>query len=1021
MLKNNSVYTIENKIRTRLEEIKKLSVRQSIKLDSWQIRHAEYISFGKYRYKDNWQNLSLGQIWGQSGETAFIKKDITLADCKNEYIALKLDTDGEGLLYVNGEIFHGVDDFRGYICLTPKAQETENFSLLIEHKAGGYEDFETKPQFHIFSNAEILYIDKETESIYYDYLVPFDTAKSIKDETLSELMLNLVYDSLLNIDFYTEREKAKENIIKEHLDFTEKLKTLPKAPGTVRFTGNSHIDLAFMWPERETHRKVGRTFSSLCRLMDEYPHYTFICSQVPLFEYLKNYYPKIYDKIKDYIKKGRFEPIGGTYVQNDTNIPCGESLVRQCLYGKRFFKNEFGTDIKIAFLPDSFGFSYTLPQIYSQAGFNMLITQKLRYNDTNSNYPEENIPELYFNWESPDGSAILIYNTGSYKHLTTENMDFMYYNLGYYYNKAKHLPMPEYLAPYGYGDGGGGVNRKELEYIKRLEYTPGFPKTEKGNINKFADSLPKNNINTYKGELYLEAHRGTYTSQAKIKELNRRCEIAARNAEILSVISGKNNRKKLTELWKKILFNQFHDILPGSSINEAAHTARETLSDTYLQLCDIQTDVLKSIAEKTEIYEDSIIVFNPLSFDKIDIIRFSCNEINSLCENKEIYVTDNKGKEYNVQIAENDIIFIAEMKALSTGIFYIKTRDKKDAYFTFNTSENNKYKITFGKDGYITSIYDKTREREILKGRSNVFQIFEDLPGHFDAWDIDPDFEKHKKEFVCTKKPHITEYGPCEMTVKGEYSFNNSKITQEIILYNNIDRIDFRTHINWQEEHCMLKVMFDTDINSDFATYEIPYGSIKRPTTRNNSYEKAKFEVCGHRWADLSEPYFGVSILNNSKYGWDIKDNIMRLTLLRSPKWPDSKCDMGEHYFTYSIMSHNNSLENTIKEAHSLNNPFMVCKTKKHTGKPAPCFLKSEPKNSVIDCIKYAEDSDDIIVRLYEPYGKHSKETIIFEKEITSVTETNILEENIKETEFIDNKLYFCLKPFEIKTFRIKL
>ncbi|MBQ0104564.1 MAG: hypothetical protein KBT47_00830, partial [Armatimonadetes bacterium] len=461
--KGNNAYCIENKILYRLKEVEKYIIKKSYVLEPWEVRHAKYIDFGNYDYLDDWQELRIGDFWAKSGETAFIKKDIVLDDCKDEYIALSLKTDGEGLLYVNGKPFHGADDFRGYICLTPSGRDREQFSLMLEQKAGGYEDFEDKPDRHIFSEAKIKYIDKEIESIYYDYYVPFDVGANHKDKVMSDLLLNLVYDSLMNIDFYTDKTTVREKIKKENAAFRKKLKDLPKAPGYVHFIGNSHIDLAFMWPKRETERKIGRTFSSLCRLMEEFPNYYFMCSQVPIYEYLKKNYPEIYAEIKELVKKKRFEPIGGVYVQSSTNLLGGESLVRQCLYGKRFFRKEFDFDVKVGWLPDTFGFVYSLPQIYKQAGIEVLFTQKLRYNDTDSHYDPDHIPSLMFNWEGCDGSSILMYNTGSYKHLTTDSMDFMMYNLGYYYNKAKHMPMPGYLAPYGFGDGGGGVNRKQLE------------------------------------------------------------------------------------------------------------------------------------------------------------------------------------------------------------------------------------------------------------------------------------------------------------------------------------------------------------------------------------------------------------------------------------------------------------------------------------------------------------------------------------------------------------------------------
>ena len=1013
----NPVYSLETKINNKLKELKALITLKEINMEPWEIRHAKYIDFGNYDYLDDWQTLNIGDFWATSGETAFIKKTVNINNHKGEYIALFLDTDGEGLLYLNGKPFHGVDNFRGYICLTPSAKETETFNLLIEHKAGGYEDFEDKPIKHIFKEAKLLSLDKELESIYYDYLVPFDVACHTKDEITSKLVKNLVYDSLLSVNFNKNRDTVKKALIEEIQNFKDKLSTLPKAPGAVHFIGNSHIDLVFMWPERETHRKVGRTFNSLCRLMEEFPHYYFMCSQVPIYEYLKELYPDTYSQIKELIKEGRFEPIGGTYVQHSTNLLSGESLVRQCLYGKRFFRKEFNYDVKIGWLPDTFGFVHSLPQIYKQAGIDTLITQKLRYNDINSHYEENLPPELLFNWKGCDGPTLLVYHTGSYKHLTTNNMEFMLYNIGYYYNKIKHLPMPDYLAPYGFGDGGGGVNRRELEYIKRLDTAPGFPKVKYGTVKDFTENLPTENLNTIDDELYLEAHRGTYTSQGEIKKLNRLCEIGLRNCEILGVITQNYDKTKLATLWKKTLFNHFHDILPGSSIHEGVIDAKKSYTEILSESNRIIHHNLKVLAKRTNTEGDgvSIFVFNPLSYRREALVSVPITE-NQIIKDKD-------GNIVPSQISGNNIIFNANIDAFSGKVYFANIGiNKNTSLITFknNIIDTPLLKITL-KDGYISQIYDKDADRELLECDSNVLQVFEDKGGFFDAWDIDPLFEKNKEEFILCSEPTLMEIGPVRCVIRSEYKYNKSSITQDMIVYPNSKRIDFKTQANWHESHTMLKASFKVNTRSTEATYEIPYGSIKRPTTRNNNIERAKFEVCGQRWADLSEPNYGISILNNCKYGYDIKENEMRITLLRSPKHPDATCDMGDHEFTYSLFPHTTCLlKETVKEAHSLNNPLLSTITDNHKGEELTSFVNVLTDNVIIDCIKFAEDTDDIVLRLYEPYGQRGKVTLSFNKNIRNIKEINILEEEIGKVQINNNIMEFDIKPFEIKSFLIK-
>ncbi|MBQ0105832.1 MAG: alpha-mannosidase, partial [Armatimonadetes bacterium] len=734
-------------------------------------------------------------------------------------------------------------------------------------------------------------------------------------------------------------------------------------------------------------------------------------------------YPEIYAEIKELVKKKRFEPIGGVYVQSSTNLLGGESLVRQCLYGKRFFRKEFDFDVKVGWLPDTFGFAYSLPQIYKQAGIDVLFTQKLRYNDTNSHYDSHHIPSLMFNWEGCDGSRILMYNTGSYKHLTTDSMDFMMYNLGYYYNKAKHLPMPGYLAPYGFGDGGGGVNRKQLEYIKRLPDTPGFPKTETGSVEEFFEKQPKDRLDTVRDELYLEAHRGTYTTQGKIKKYNRQCEIQIRNAEILSVCAGLDNKEELSHIWKKILFNQFHDILPGSTVHEGVTDAHASYEEILGKLKKITDKALEIFAQRqdTDGKGQAVMVFIPLSFTREDIAEISLSD---LPVRDNISVRNSMGETVHCQVSGDRLLFETQTFPMASSVYYIEEKSEGNKGIPFrgtkNVFSNSFYEIEFGRDGYIRKIFDKDLEKEILSGRSNVFQVFEDRCGYFDAWDIDPQFENHKSEFFCVKPPTVIEKGSLRMTVRTEYAFGRSRIVQDMILYRNIKRIDFETYADWQEEHLMLKTAFETSVRTSFASYEIPYGIIQRPTTRNNSYEKGKFEVCGQRWADLSAPDYGVSVLNDCKYGWDIKDNVMRLTLLRSPKFPDATADMGEHRFTYSLLSHGTGLQETVKEAHKLNNPLYAITADNHKG--VNDFLLTTSDDIIIDCVKGAEDSSDIIVRLYEPYGRRTLGFILFGKKIEEICETDILEEKTESADIIDDMLLkFVIKPFEIKTYRLKL
>jgi len=1021
--------TMQAVIETRVKELQKLIMTNFIDLEPWEVRHADFKAFGEYEYTDDWSELKIGDIWARTGQTAFIKKQIQIPeDWKGSYVALDIMSGGEGLLSINGEPFHGVDDNRGYVRLFESAQGGEILNLEIEIKTGGYWEYEasdekTKP--YIWSVCKLMAINKDIENAYYDFAVPCETIKYSEDKLVQKAVLDALYECFCMVDFRNKKSDVDKFVSELKLASSalkEKFSAIDwhKEIGHIFYTGNSHIDVAWLWPLKETERKVGRTYNTLIQLMDEYPEYHFDCSQVPLFKYLEKNYPETFAKVVERVKEGRFEPIGGTWVENDTNLVSGESLVRQCLYGQRYFKNKLGCDVKVGWLPDVFGYTYSLPQIYKKSGLDYFMTTKLSWNDTNK------FPYQVFNWEGIDGSKVLTYLSSCY----VDSMD-MKSHWEWYRMYKDQLVCSDYLAPFGWGDGGGGPTRMALDKIRRLDNVPGFPKAVQGRVHDFFENVvaKSKNVPTYNGELYFEYHRGVYTSQANNKKFNRKSELLQRDAELLSVIvedyGVEYPKEQLVENWETILLNQFHDIIPGSSVNEVYKVSFEQYQQVMNSAKSVINNALSVIASKADTSGAGtpVLIFNTLSHERSDVVELDWSG------SKKVTVYDMDGNPIPSQVEDNKIVFITDvLPPLGYTVYYVKEGSinfESELAAKDNSIVTPFYNIELNVDGTIGRIWDIECERDVLpKGsRGNVLQLFEDKPTDYDAWELETTYKDRAWEFECVEAPKVVYAGDVRIVVRTKYAYNKSTVSQDMIVYANKETIDFKTTVDWHEENTLFKTAFPIDVRSSKATYEIAYGNIERSTTDNTSIEQAQFEVPGHRWADLSETDYGVSILNESKFGWDIKGNTMRLTLLRSPKWPDKEADMGVHEFTYSLYPHDtNLLMDTICLAHGLNSPLYTILTDNHKGDaPADAFAEVDTSNVIIDCVKQAEDDKDVIVRVYEPYGSRGNVIIGFNKEIVSIKETNLLEAEIaaEDLKVEEDSIAFYIKPYELRTFKI--
>ena len=1017
-------------VKTRIDELKKYVVKDRIALEPWTVQHAKYMDYGKYEYTDEPGEIKVGDIWARTGETAFMKSSFVIPEKWNgEYVAFDFMTGGEGLLSLNGKPYSGADDNRGYIRIADKAKAGEKFDFEIEIKTGGYweylpdEDYPSKP--YILSKSDVFVIDKTIEKIYYDYYFRFELMKDSKDDLLRGRIMEIMYDSfrLVNFtqpkspDFLPSLIKADEYLESElaKIDWHKPL-------GKTWYNGNSHIDVMWLWPLKETERKVGRTYNTLVTLMEEFPEYIFNFSQVPLFKFLEQHYPETFEKVKQLIKEKRVEPIGGTWVENDTNLVSGESLVRQCLYGQRYMRGVLGADVRIGYIPDVFGYSYALPQVYKKSGLDYFLTTKLSWQDTNK------FPYQVFWWEGLDGSRVLTYLPLRYVDTMTDLTDHRKFIMEEYTDRLK---CPDYLNLTGIGDGGGGPTRQNIEAIRRFDNMPGFPQGKFARVHDFFDQVvaKSKNVPVYNDELYFEYHRGTYTSQANNKKNNRKSELAMHDAELLATVAKSYGadypKEELVRNWETILLNQFHDCIPGSSINEVYKDSTKHYAEILGSAKAVIDKALKVIAEKADTKGEGtpIFIYNTLSHERMDVAEVNWTG----SENVTVY--DSEDNIIPCQYADGKLIFVTnEIPPMGYDVYFAKEGTceyQQEMSFEDRLVSTPFYEITFNPDGTIGRIWDKDCDRDVLPkmSRANVFQLFEDKPTDYDAWELEHNFADRKWEFTQVSGPVLVENGPVRMVLRSEYKTEKSTLVQDMAVYTDRPVIDFKTKVDWHEDHTLLKVAFPLDLRSKKATYEIAYGSIERSTTDNTSKEQAQFEMSGHRWADLSEPDYGVSILNDCKFGWDIKGNLMRLTLLRSPKWPDPEADRGLHEFTYSLFAHEgNMLGDTIAFAHELNSPLYAFATDSHEGENrSDAFLEVETGNVIADCVKEAEDDDSTIVRVYEPYGQRGNVFLTFGKDIVSCEETNLLEEPVKsDMDIEEDTISFYIKPFEIRTFKIK-
>jgi alpha-mannosidase len=1027
-----------------LEELNELKYREKTVVNEIKMKE------GFYKYpnevdanKSPWITFHKNDRWGGADKYAWFRANIHINETySGEKVVYQVFTGKEGewdaknpqfLIFVNGSLVQGLDVNHTEIVLTNKANKEEKYTIDLQGYSGTIDSLSE-------CRNIVCTLEEEIEKLYYDIFVPLQVIKMLPQENKDRIDTIKYLTKAVNMldlrksysdDFYRSINNAL-NYLEE--DFYNKF---CNDEGIVaKCVGHTHIDVAWLWDLEQTRLKVQRSFATVLELMKHYDEYVFMSSQPQNYKFLKEDRPELYEQIKERIKEGRWEPEGAMWVEADCNLSSGESLVRQIIHGKTFFRDEFGKESKILWLPDVFGYSAALPQILEKSGIKYFMTTKISWNEYNK------LPYDTFEWEGLDGTKVLTH------FITTANFDdlpekfFTTYNGFIDANSVKGAweryqqkdISNEVLISYGYGDGGGGPTKDMLEVARRLEKgIKGSPTVKLGTATEFFETLEENVIDNPKlpkwvGELYFEYHRGTLTSMARNKRYNRKAEFLYEDIEWLSTIANLFDKvpypkKDIHDGWEIICLNQFHDIIPGSSIKKVYEDSKEQYEQIITKGNEIKDIAINGIISNINVKKESVVVFNSLSFNRYGLVEFNYEEEISVYDVDEKLVSTYK---------DGVVCFYGNIPAKGYKVFSLR-REKLichelELIADNHHLENEFFDIRLDEKGHMISLIDKRVNRQVLKvgERGNVLQAFEDKPHNWDAWDINIYYQEKMWEIDNVISIQVTEKTSLRATLEIKRGFLDSTITQLMTIYKDTPRIDFDTTIDWKEKHILVKTAFPVDIHTDKATYDIQFGNVERPTHWNTSWDTAKFEVCGHKWADLSEDDYGVSLLNDCKYGHDIKDGIMRLTLLKSATVPNEDADKEIHHFKYSLYPHvgNWKKGGTVKEAYKINvTPYTRVIDSNDGMMPSELsFVSIDKENVIAEVVKQSERSEHIIIRIYECYNRRTNAKIKFFKDIQEVVECDLEERNIyNNIETLDGEFEFEIKPFEIKTFKILL
>ena len=1018
------MYKIKGRITRLIKELESLLYVAELPIKTLQVRQGKILfPCDVSAVTDNFCDYRAGSVWSMDGfdNYALFKFQLDIPELKgNTDYYLRIATNKGGghnmvrpqmLLMIDGDIVQGLDTNHELVNISKYAGQKNLWFYVYAYSGrpkktpyGAWVDLDTSDGVRLFT--DLLSRNKTLSDFYYNISVPFVYAQHF-DENSHECVkiLSCINEALSLVDFRNPHTDSFNESIGKANDFV--LQCLYSQDyagfGKATLVGHTHIDLAWLWRYEHTMDKVLRSFATEIKLMEEYPRHRFMSSQAQLYEYVKQQTPEMYEKIRELVKTGRWEIEGAMWCEPDMNLVSGESIIRQILYGKDFFRKEFGVDCKTLWLPDVFGYTAALPQILSKSGVLYFMTSKLVSNEVNR------FPYDTFIWKGIDGSEILAHCT-NYLSGYNPNIEGGEILEGVRQYAQKDLN-DDILIPFGFADGGGGVTAEQLEFIARTEKgIPGVPAAQIGTVGEYFNRLSpkvagKKHLPYWSGEIYYENHRGTYTSMARMKKKNRQAEFLYSNAQWLWVLSNCFVQSDFPKAefdcgMKKVLLNQFHDVLPGSAIREVYEDADALYAEAFRAGEQICSSAVHTIVQDQS--TKAFTVFNPYSEKVSGYVKV---------DGSYYYAEDIPAKGYKVCHLNNTMPHIPVI-------------------FANNIVESEYYRIQISDAGEIAELYDKKAGRTcFLKGRTaNRLRIFEDKSAASSAIDNEDNWNLEnyytEREFDMPAPERIFLYAADEesVTIRTERKYMNSFIMQDMIVYARSPRIDFKTEIDWKEHSQVLKVEFPVDVNAIRATYETQFGYLERPTVFNTTWDASKFEVCGHKWADVSDSGYGMALLNDCTYGYSAKGSTLSLTLLRCGNSPNPDADKERHNFVYSILPHSGGIRQAevVKEAYLLNNPLFAIKgTVGETGIPE-AFSLFACNGAVLDTVKPAENGDGLVLRFYEPYNCSQTVAVRSGKKIQRVMPVDLMENPVDDPQITQNEqgLSFVIKPFEIVTLK---
>ena len=1021
-------------------------------ITSWQHRRAIYRDRDVYDYRDDrWQPFGVGDRWGGEGVTSFLRTVVTIPPAyRGADAAMRIDIDGgEGLLCLDRRPWQGLDWNRSLVSLAGFHPCGDTVQLDIEAYVINFPyDARRGDQraYHRLRRAELCRIDRPREAYVHDLAMVLEAYRSYwerdAEPELEEYLLHALTQSTAALGPPTGVAAADRDAVRRAHETLRSLtyeSGLFRSPGSISVVAHSHLDLLYLWPLKETLRKNCRSVANALSLMREYPDYRFSWSQPWLYEQLRRSSPELFAEVQQRVAEGRWEPVGAMLVEPDANLPGGESMIRQIALGQRRYREFFGRESQVCWLPDVFGAMYTLPQILRKSGLRYFATVKLTiWNDTND------FPYSSFRWRGPDGSEVLAHFPSSHF-----GQNFSLAGLRRHWSAFhQRLSSGETMYVYGPADGGGGPTREMATVGSAVREFPGLPAVRIDTVESFfariaaqADRLP-----VWQDELYLEAHRGTYTTRADLKALNRRLESRLRNAEIVTaiamVLGADATRSELDTCWQGVLLNQFHDTLPGTHVPEARAQIAATYDQVGEQLQTTRTASLGWIAQRVALPAgrnddaDLMLLFNTLSWQRRGTIAVAVDQLPA----PRVVPIDIHGNEIPYQYyADRLYLHGVDVPAIGWRSVLLRRSDSqvrtvrgidRSGWFSLRTNGITTpwFQIAWDDDGCLRSIIDLKRNREILAGPANHFVLYDDDPGKtFSAWDLGAHIHEHPFDVRADRLWRVAEHGVLLVVLRASFQVLDSIIRQDMLLYRYERRIEFRTQVDWRNEQKALKVQFPFAITAGSASTHLPFGAIARSTHRNTSWDQAKYEVLMHYWADLSESGFGCALVNDGKYGCSFWDNTIELTLLRSPIYPDPASDRGTHAFGYALVPHEHCREDSElhRAGYEFNVPLEVVVV---SGERVPfsdarvlpatrSFLQVDNPRVVIETIKQADDGDGIVIRAYEATGGTAPTTIQLDRHWRA-TETDLLERALEGglQATATTQIARTLHPYEICT-----